>query len=218
MQSKSLKPLLKKVFTNPFVLAFLIGIGSLHIVKEMSLARRAAPPPLVNVGAWSLTSHEGKDFGTTDLKGKVVIANFFFTRCPTICPKLIQDMNEVRKRFEKEGEQVQFVSFSVDPEFDTPEVLRAYRVKSNITANNWTLVTSTTDKMVDVVMNKMKLHVGEKEKIEGTDPADELFNISHVAEFVLFDQNGDLRAKVSTDTLGLASIVRSAKFLLEQGA
>jgi hypothetical protein len=64
----------------------------------------------------------------------------------------------------------------------------------------------------------MKLHVGEKEKIEGTDPADELFNISHVAEFVLFDQNGDLRAKVSTDTLGLASIVRSAKFLLEQGA
>lgn len=206
MLSKSLIPKLKKVFKNPFVLAFLIGIVSLHFAKEMALARRAAPPPLVYVGAWNLKNHLNQDFGSQDLKGKVVIASFFFTRCPSICPKLMGNMNEVHKRFAND-ENVHFVSFSVDPEFDTPEVLRAYREKSNFVADNWTFLTGTSEQMANVVTNQMKLHVGEM---------DELLDVSHVAELVLFDQNGDLRGKFSTDTLGLAAIVRSAKFLIEK--
>lgn len=213
-----MKSMLRKVFSNPFVLAFLVGIASLHLVKEMSLSRRAAPLPLVNVGDWSLTDHRGASFGTQELRGKVVIANFFFTRCPTICPKLMNDMKEVYKRFEKEGAQVHFVSFSVDPSFDTPEVLQSYRSKSGIVADNWVFLTGSTDQMVNVVMNQMKLHIGEKEALSAPNPSEDLFNISHVAEFVLFDQNGDLRGKFSTDPMGLAAIVRSAKFLLEKGS
>jgi protein SCO1/2 len=208
MLSKSIIPYLKKTFKNPFVIAFLIGIASLHLVKEMALARRSAPPPLVMVGPWSLINHEDHKFGSEELKGKVVIANFFFTRCPTICPKLISNMNEVHQRFEKEADDVHFVSFSVDPDFDTPKVLRDYQEKMMIAAPNWTFLTGTTEQMVNVVTNQMKFHMGEK---------DELLDISHVAELLLFDQNGDLRGKFPTDTTGLAAIVRSAKFLLEKG-
>lgn len=203
-------PFLKKTIRNPFFIAFLIGIASLHIVKEMALARRSAPPPMVVVGDWKLTSHEGHHFGSADLKGKVVIANFFFTRCPTICPKLMNDLREVHKRFGSDAKDVHFLSFSVDPEFDQPHVLRDYRKKMSIEAPNWTLLTGTTSEMIDVVTGKMKLHVGER--------TEDLFDIAHVAEFVLFDQNGDLRGKFSTDPTGLAAIVRSAKFFLEKGA
>ena len=216
MSSESLSIKLKKIFKNPFVLAFLIGIVSLYVVKQFALMRRSAPPPLVMVDKWELTDHFGQKFGSKDLEGKVFIANFFFTRCPTICPQLIEKMNEVRKRFEHD-EDVVFVSFSVDPAYDTPAVLRSYREKSHISANNWVFLTGSQDDMVNVVMNKMKLHVGEKEPIEGLTSADELFDISHVAEFVLFDQDGNLRAKIPTDMTGLASMVRSAKFLIEKG-
>lgn len=218
MLSKSLKQKIRTVFSNPFVIAFFIGIASLHIVKEMSLARRAAPPPLVIVGPWSLTDHLGQKFGTQELQGKVVIANFFFSRCPSICPKLISDMKEVRKRFEDSKQEVQFLSFSVDPDFDVPFVLQEYRKKNEIEFDNWTFLTGTTEELVDVVMGKMKLHVGEKRAIDSENAAEELFDISHIGEIMLFDQNGDLRGRFSTDTVGLASVVRSAKFLLEKGA
>lgn len=210
MLSKSIVPFLRNAIRNPFVIAFLIGIASLHIVKEMALARRSAPPPMVVVGDWKLTSHDGKEFGSNDLKGKVVIANFFFTRCPTICPKLMNDLREVHKRFGNDAKDVHFLSFSVDPEFDQPQVLRDYAKKMGFEAPNWTLLTGSPMQMLDVVTGKMKLHVGER--------TEDLFDIAHVAEFVLFDQNGDLRGKFSTDPTGLAAIVRSAKFFLEKGA
>jgi protein SCO1/2 len=218
MHSQPLKSKLKKIFTNPFFIAFLVGIASLHIVKEMSLQRRTAPPPLVTVGPWSLTSHDDKSFGSSELKGKIYIANFFFTRCPTICPKLMSDMKEVYKRFDKRADQVHFVSFSVDPEFDTPQVLKEYREKSGISAPNWTLLTGSVEQVGQVAVKQMKLHVGEKEKFGEADIADGLYEISHVGEILLFDQNGDLRGKFPTDNASLAQLVRSANFLLEKGA
>lgn len=202
----------------PYVIAFFVGIASLYIVKEVSLARRSAPPPLVTVGPWNLTAHDGKKFGTDELKGKVVIANFFFTRCPTICPKLMNDMREVQKRFVKDAADVHFLSFSVDPEFDTPQILKEYVEKNRLPMSNWTLLTGTHDEIMHVVTNQMKLHMGDKIPLDKEGQEDLLFNISHIQEIVLFDQNGDLRGKFPTDPTGLAQVVRSAKFLIEKGA
>lgn len=201
------------VYRNPFVWAFVIGAALLVAIRPLQNAARSAPEPLARVGEWELLGHAGGAFGAADLRGKVWIANFMFTRCPSVCPELTRKLRDVTERFSAE-EGMAFVSFSVDPEFDTPEVLRNYRVKSGIQDPRWTFVTGPLETVHTLLTTKMLQHVGEKEPV---DPQSELFDISHVARFALFDQNGDLRAMADTDPAGLARLVSAAKLLLEEG-
>lgn len=217
MSVAKVKNLFRQLFKNPYFWALLLGIASLHIVREFAYMRRSAPPPMVYVGDWSLTNHEGKIFGSKDLKGKVYIASFFFTSCPTICPKITKEMIEVQKRFTKLTDKVGFISITVDPDTDTPEVMTAYRQKNNITNENWNFLTGKKAEIFQVVAEHMKLFVGEREEFKDTDTDKVLYNISHVAELALFDQNGDLRGKFPTDPTSLAALERAAKFLVEKG-
>lgn len=200
---------------NPFFWGFLIGALSLTALRPMQDMMRRAPPPLLEVGDWSLTDHQGEPFGSDELAGKVFIASFFFTRCPSVCPELTRAMKELDKRISDES--IHLVSFSVDPEHDTPETLRAYRAEHGITSPRWHFLTGTTSSLKGVLVDQMKLHVGEKEPLEGGDPEDQLFDISHMARFALYDQNGDLRALASTDSHGLARILAGAELLVEKG-
>lgn len=200
-------------YKSPFVWAFVIGALALAAIRPLQQAVRSAPPPIASPGAWTLVGHDGAPFGTKDLAGKVVIADFFFTRCPSICPELTRKMIEVQKRFDGE-EGVRFVSFSVDPENDTPEVLRAYRDKFKIDDERWTFVTGPKDAMHDLLVTRLMQHVGEKKQI---DPQSDLYDVSHSGRFALFDQNGDLRALADTDVQGLARLVDAAKLLIEEG-
>ena len=68
-----------KFIKNPFLWAFLVGIASLHLIKEIAVRKRAAPPAMVNVYDWQLTDQNGKILKKKDLAGRVVIADFFFT-------------------------------------------------------------------------------------------------------------------------------------------
>lgn len=203
----------KKIVTNPFFIAFLIGIASLHIIKHFAMLRRSAPDPIAIVPDWQLMDQDGNPVGKSSLRGKLVIANYFFTTCPSICPKLTEAMKEVYERLKKHGDKVQFLSITVDPETDTPQVLRAYMLEASINKSNWRCLTGSKKDIHDVVVNKMRVHVGEKEKIHGSD---ELYDIPHLAQLALFDQNGDLRGLFRTETVELAALVRAADFLLEQ--
>lgn len=180
-----------------YLIAFVFGIVCLHLVREYSKARLSAPPPWVIVGNWQLVDQDNHPFGSKDLAGKVVIANFFFTRCPTVCPKLTQSMFEVRKRFLNLLDKASFVGISVDGAFDTPAVLAAYQAKNHI---EWPLLTGSQEQINQVVEGQMKFAIG---------------NAHHVAELVLLDQQGNVRGKFSTDSTGLASLERAAKFLIE---
>ena len=73
-------------YKNPWLWAFLIGAFSLTILRPLAMAQRKAPPPLVQVGAWELIDHNGKPFSSKDLAGKVWMADYFFTSCPSISP------------------------------------------------------------------------------------------------------------------------------------
>lgn len=205
------------LFQNPFLWGFILGALALIAIRPIQLAMRSAPPPLVEVGAWTLTDQDGKPFGSKDLEGKVWIADFFFTRCPSICPELTRKMKEVQKRLADRPDKVHLVSFTVDPEHDTPEVLREYMKKFEIDPSQWTFVTGTREELYALLVGQMRLHMGEKEPIEGAYPQAELYDISHVSRFALFDQNGDLRALASTDPHGLARLVDGALLLIEEG-
>lgn len=207
-------------YKNPFLWGFLIGITALTVMRPIALSFRSAPPPLLEVGDWTLVSHEGVPFGSKDLAGKVYIANFIFTSCPSICPELTRAMQKLEDRI-GDIEEIRFVSFSVDPETDTPEKLRAYREKYGIKTDHWIFLTGTREQMLGVLSGQMKLHVGEKQPIKGLSPEEaaqrELYDISHIGKLALFDQNGDLRALADTDAHGLARIRDAAELLVEKG-
>ncbi len=207
-------------YKSPFFWGFLIGIALLTAMRPIAMSFRSAPPPMLEIGAWSLTSQEGEPFGTRELEGKVWIASFFFTSCPSVCPELTRKMKELEERV-RGNDDIRLVSFSVDPDTDTPEKLRAYREKFGIDTDQWVFLTGTRQQMLDVVLGQMKLHVGDKELIPGLSAEEsaqrQLYDISHSAQFALFDQNADLRALSSTDAHGLARILDGAKLLVEKG-
>ncbi len=203
----------KKYLKSPFLWAFLIGIVSLHLVKEMAMSRRTAPEPMVQVPDWQLIDQNGQAFGQKELKGKVVIASFFFTSCPSICPKLTEAMKEVYQRVNSKSSRVDFISISVDPEIDTPEVLTDYMKKYEIDYANWHSLTGSKKDIYTTVVEKMKIHIGDKEPIEASSNN---YDIPHLAKLALFDQQGALRGLFSTETIELAALVRAAKFLLEK--
>lgn len=200
---------MKKIFKSPFLWAFLIGIATLHIIKECALMRQSAPKPMVYLPSWQLLNQEGQVFGKQELLGKPFVASFFFTSCPTICPKLIASMKEVHVRFAKEQDQVNFVSITVDPKTDTPQILKDYMKKNGMEFKNWYSLTGSPEEIYDVVVNKMKVHMGEK--VQKNDS----YDIPHLAHLALFDANGNLRGLFKTDSMELSALVRAIKFLLK---
>lgn len=203
----------KKIIKSPYLWAFLIGIASLHLIKEFALMRRHAAEPLLDVPDWRLVDHNGQSFGQKDLLGKMVIANFFFTSCPSICPKLTEAMKELYKRFADKTANIAFVSITVDPQTDTPEVLRAFREQNNLSYANWHFLTGSLEDIYQVVVDKMHVHMGERTEVPGAAP---LYDIPHMGHVALFDQKGRLRGLFKTESIELAALVRAANFLIEK--
>ena len=191
-----------------------------HKVRSETVA--PLPPPLAQVGPWSLTGHDGRSFGSQDVEGTVWVANFFFSRCPTICPKLMRDMTLLQQSL-AEMSGVALVSFTVDPDHDTPQELDQYRVKllqkhpvpEGIDEGSlppWTFVTGTRAQLLDVAQ-RMKLHLGEKRPLPSNP---NLYDIGHVAQFILFDQQGNLRGLFPTDEKGRAAVKKWIRQLEKQ--
>ncbi len=203
----------KKIIKSPYLWAFFLGIGSLHLIKEMALRRRHAPPPMVIVPDWQLVDQHGQPRGQKQLEGKVVIADFFFTSCPSICPKLTEAMKEIHQRFSKKTDQIAFISITVDPETDTPEVLKAFMAKNKFDFPNWHCLTGSKKDIYSVVVEKMRVHMGEREEIAN---APGVYDIPHMGHLALFDQRGALRGLFKTESVEMAALVRAAEFLLEK--
>lgn len=203
-----------KMFKNPFILAFIFGALALTMIRQFSYLRESAPPPLVEVGEWSLKDQAGHDFGSQALKGKVYIADFFFTRCPSICPHLTHSMQEVQKRYLGKKKPIHFLSITVDPSHDSADRLLEYASKKKLDLSNWSFLTGTQGELEQVIVQQMKIHMGDKKAIP---KSDNLYDISHMAQLALFDQQGDLRGLFQTDPTGLANLVRAANLLIRQG-
>src|SRR5689334_18979899 len=114
-------------------IGFFIFFTFLFFNTEMAgLSKRF--PVIGQVKPFTLTDSSGKSFGYADLKGKVWIADFIFTTCSGICPIMSKHMAELHRTFEAVN-NVQLVSFSVNPEVDTPEILRNYAAKLKANTN-----------------------------------------------------------------------------------
>jgi protein SCO1/2 len=135
------------------------------------------------VPGFQLTNQEGRPFGRAQLAGKIWIADFIFTSCPGPCPVISSRMSELQKPLRHTD--VHLVSFTVDPEKDTPEVLRDYADKLKAQPGRWDFLTGAKDKIYDLSRNGFKLGVaGGSGDAEGP---------VHSTRVVLVDRQGMIR-------------------------
>ncbi|RAL26661.1 SCO family protein [Thermoflavimicrobium daqui] len=138
------------------------------------------------VNDFNYKDQNGKPFGLKDLKGKIWLTDFVFTRCPNVCPPMTANMANVQKELKKAGLDIQFVSFSVDPEYDKPEVLKTFGEKHGVDFANWSFLTGYT--FTDIQKMAMDTFKGSIDKAKSPSPDVVLFN--HPTQFFLVDQTG----------------------------
>jgi protein SCO1/2 len=200
------------VWRNPFVIAFLAGIVTLTLIRPLLRHEPEPPPVLSQLPAFSLTDQDGKPFGSAELKGQVYIASFFFTRCPSICPKLMHDVLKLQDGFDSRGiEGIRLVSITVDPENDTPPVLKQYGQLLKANPARWTFLTGPTDEVESLVVGGFKTPMDR-----GQSSTDTAMDIAHTGKIVLVDGSGRIRGYYGTDESGLDEVFNRAQHVLKQ--
>lgn len=192
-----------------------LGLGLLAVAAGAALALRQAPP-LEDYGAlpaFTFTREDGRPFGSRDLAGAPYVANFIFTRCPTVCPVFSRKMAGLQQRTADAGEHLRLVSFSVDPAWDTPERLAAYAKKYGADPTRWAFLTGDFRLLKDTVQGGFKVSMGRESAAEPVDPA----GLMHGTHFVLVDGRGHIRGYyLSNDAEALERLRRDARRLADE--
>lgn len=138
------------------------------------------------VPAFSFTNQNGETITDKDYLGKVYLVEFFFTTCPTICPRMNKNLVEIQDVFEGNPD-FGIASFSIMPKVDTPEVLKAYAEEYGMTNPNWNLLTGDQDAIFDLANLGFNIFVGLDETVEA--------GFEHSGNFALIDKNGFIRSR-----------------------
>ena len=137
----------------------------------------AAQEEPVSVPDFRLTDQQGEFLALSDMAGKVWVADFIFTNCPTICPAMTQEMARLQSEFV--ADPVYFVSFSVDPERDTSEVLSRYAAEYGADDRRWHFLTGEKERIYELAKDGFSLAAGHN----GTE-------LLHSTRFVLVASDG----------------------------
>jgi protein SCO1/2 len=162
--------------------------------------------PVMNMAPeFTLIERSSREVKNQELAGKIWIADFVYTSCGGMCPIMTEKM---RKLQDKLPAEIKLVSFSVDPDVDTPAVLTEYAKKFGADPNRWLFLTGSKESLFKLSKDGFKLAVDDT---GGT----ELEPITHSSRFVLVDQQGRIRGYYSMeDPAELARIIKDAKSLL----
>ena len=136
------------------------------------------------IADFAFTNQNGKTITQNDYKGKIYVADFFFTTCPTICPKMTDNMVWLQEQI-KNMPDVMLLSHSVTPDIDTPQVLKDYAMSKGVLDSKWNLVTG---KKEDIYYIARKSYLAVK-----TTSSKELYDMVHTENFILVDKNGQIR-------------------------
>src|SRR5213595_3659993 len=143
------------------ILIPLITLGLLLWLRqsEVNALRQRTVSSYGGVPSFQLVNQNGQPFGSAQLAGKIWIADFIYTTCPGPCPMISSRMSELQKPLEKTD--VHLVSFTVDPEKDTPEVLRGYAEKLRAEPKRWDFLTGAKSAIYDLSHKGFRLAVSD---------------------------------------------------------
>ncbi|HSP12444.1 MAG TPA: SCO family protein [Salegentibacter sp.] len=146
---------------------------------EINGERKKAPE-------FELIDQNGDTITNEDYLGKVYVAEFFFTTCPTICPIMNGNLVEIQNEINNDKD-FGIASFSIDPTYDTPEILQEYAEKYGITNPNWHLLTGDKEYIYELANSGFNIYAGEDESAAG--------GFAHQGMFALVDQEGYIRSR-----------------------
>jgi len=150
---------------------------------------------------FALTDHNGQARTLADFKGKVVVLFFGYTQCPDVCPTTMAELAEVKKQLGTGGDKLQALFVSIDPERDTPEILKAYMVNFDA---SFLALRPTPDKLAELAKS-YKIYY---KKVEGKTPTS--YTMDHSAGSYVYDTQGRVRlfTRYGSGTAGLVSDIQ----------
>ena len=144
---------------------------------------------LVKIGPvpkFELLNQDNLKISNETYKGKVYVLEFFFSTCPSICPKMNQSMLQIEKTFFG-NPNFGIVSITIDPEHDTPAVLKAHREFLGVKSSNWNFLTGDKTYIFDLSNKGFNLYAGQNNKAQG--------GFEHSGLFALVDRKGNIRCR-----------------------
>lgn len=178
---------LERLIRHPsFWVCFLIFGFSYPIYRSVYRTLPPELPVIAVVPEFVMTSENNVPFGSKDLRDRIYLANFVFSKCPSVCPKMLGELEKIQKRVRGTGKKVAIVTFTVDPENDKPHVLFDLARKHKASPFTWTFLTST-DKEAMFKLYRDGFKVGVEENPQN------LFDIAHSEKIVLVDGRNQVR-------------------------
>ncbi len=169
-------------------IAFIVLIFGIYAVPK--IVNRFKTHELVTIGtvpSYEFTNQNGKQISDAFYKDKVYVIEFFFTTCPTICPKMNANMVKLQNEFYGNSE-FGIASFSINPEYDTPEILKEYAKLHGATLKNWNFLTGDKETIYNLANKGIALYAGENSEAEG--------GFEHSGMFALVDKQGTIRSRL----------------------
>lgn len=176
---------------------------------------------LIKIGAvpkFELINQDNKTITNETYKGKVYVLEFFFSTCPTICPKMNESMLIIEKTFFG-NPNFGIVSITINPDHDTPKVLKEHAIELGVKSSNWNFLTGDKDYIFNLANKGFNLYAGENKKVAG--------GFEHSGLFALIDKNGNIRCRNDEygnpilyydglDKKGVRNIQQDINILLEE--
>jgi protein SCO1/2 len=153
-----------------------------------------------------LQNQLGDTVGLEGLSGRIIIADFFFTSCPSICPTLTRNMKKLQQAFVKTDSMVRFVSFTVDPERDSVPRLKAYGDRYGINHDTWWMLTGPKQEIYSIALQEFKANIAQEEGVDT--------NFIHTDKFFLLDKDRVVRGWYSgLDSVHLDRLIKDVVLL-----
>ncbi len=149
--------------------------------KENGKLFKIGPAP-----QFELTDQNNAIVSNKDYKGKVYLVEFFFTTCPTICPKMNRNMIAIQNHFFG-NPNFGIASITIDPKNDTAPILKKHADDLGVRSSNWHFLTGDKKYIFDLANKGFNLYAGENSKVNG--------GFEHSGLFALIDKNGDIRCR-----------------------
>ena len=164
-----------------YVIALVIIIALIAVIQPDSNEEQL--PIIGKIPAFDLVDQNSKQFTLENLEGNVWLADFIFTTCSGPCPIMTERMGMVQHDL-LDIDKLKFVSFTVNPDYDTPEVLKKYAQRFNVDDSSWSFVTGKYEQIQELIVEGFKM--GDVEEI-----------VFHSTRFALVDHEGNLRGYYS---------------------
>lgn len=169
---------------------------TMRVAVNVNQGHNTTLPVYGRVESLELIDQEGQVVTANDLKGTVHIVNFIFTSCQSICPKITAQMKDLQKRTSSMKPPIKLISISVDPENDSPSVLKEYGKNHGADFSRWMFLTGPLERVQKTVTKEFMTGM---EKITGETSKD-ILDISHGAHFAILDTQSKMRAFKHADS------------------